>query len=139
MESNPYSFDKIKSSNAFLEAESKNCIIVLPERNQLFIDIDDEAGALTYTRNITKFQEHIAKIIVGSKFIKSKSGGEYNFHYTVNLDRNVARRERILFQLLLGSDRVRETLSYIRLINKDPNPTLFFEKKPDMLTAGENS
>lgn len=139
MANNPYSFDKIKSSNAFLEAESKNCTIVLPERNQLLIDIDDEAGELAYTRNITKFQEHIAKIGDKGRFAPSKSGELGHYHYTLNLERNVTPLKRILFQLMLGSDRTRETLSYIRLINEDPNPTLFFEKKPDMLTAGEKS
>jgi hypothetical protein len=135
--SNPdYDFQTIKSEKAFRDADAKGCIVVLPNPGELLIDIDSEEGANTYARNIGKFEDHIAQIIAGS-YMKSQSGGEWNYHYTIILNRDVTPLERILFQLMLGSDRTRETLSYIRLLNNDPNPTLFFEKKPKQLTAGE--
>jgi len=54
----------------------------------------------------------------------------------VTLERNVEPMERILIQAFLGSDLKREALSWVRIVNNDPNPTLFFEKKPLQL-AGE--
>lgn len=127
-----YDFETIKSSKAFLEADSKNCVVVLPAPNQLFIDIDDEAGARAYCRNIGKFEQHVAKVVEYT-FKPSKSGARWNFHYVLTLADEFKPLERILFQVLLGSDRTRETLSYIRYLNGDPHPTLFFEKK----NAGE--
>lgn len=132
-----YDFETIKSENAFRNADAKGCVVVLPNPGELLIDIDSEEGANTYVRNSGKFEDHVAQIIDG-KFVKSQSGGQWNYHYTIILNRDVTPLERILFQLMLGSDRTRETLSYIRLLNNDPHPTLFFEKKPKgLLGTGE--
>lgn len=59
----------------------------------------------------------------------SRSGAPGKRHITLALNRKLTSVERILFQALLGSDRKRELLSYIRVLNSDPEPTLFFERK----------
>lgn len=129
-----YDFNTIKSSLAFVEAESKNSIVVLPKENELFLDIDDLAGRNTFLRNKTKFSMHVATI---EDYTETTSRGG-NTHIVVKLGHNIDPQQRIIYQVLLGSDRIREMLSWIRLINEDPNPTLFFEtKNAGLLTEGQ--
>lgn len=60
----------------------------------------------------------------------SPSGKQDHSHVIVRLRREVTPMERILIQAFLGSDLKREALSWVRLVNDDPNPTIFYTKKP---------
>ena len=66
----------------------------------------------------------------------SKSGEPGKMHITlVFQDRTFTTLERIGLQAMLGSDRVRELLSYVQYLNGDAHPTLFLEKTaPKQLT-----
>jgi hypothetical protein len=134
-----YDFAKTRSSVAFAEAEGKNCNIVLPNRDQLQIDIDTQEGIHTYNQNYGRFVQCVTDISHVERHASRHASEEqpYKEHITLTLDRDVDPTERILFQLMLGSDPVRELLSYYRLLNGDANPTLFFEpKNAGLLTAG---
>jgi hypothetical protein len=139
----PYDFEDIKSANAYAEAEANGCIVKLPSDDELFIDIDDQASKNQFSMNIGKVEEQMGEIVINEA--PSPSGNPERQHITVKLSRKVEPMERILLQALLGSDLKREALSWIRLVNNDPNPTLFYEKKPlqieapkavDLLAAG---
>jgi hypothetical protein len=125
-----YDFDNIKSDRAFADAKILGYTVVLPEPNQLQIDIDNEQARTVYSKNIDRFQAHIASLAGQAQEAPSKSGkpGKSHITLTLNLDR-INPEDRILYQLMLGSDPVREFLSYIRWINGDSAPTLFYEKK----------
>lgn len=125
-----YDFDNIKSDRAFADAKILGYTVVLPEPNQLQIDIDNEQARTVYSKNIDRFQAHIADLQGEAQEAPSKSGkpGKSHITLTLNLDR-INPENRILYQLMLGSDPVREFLSYIRWINGDSAPTLFYEKK----------
>lgn len=130
--SSNYNFDTIKSDNAFAEALSKGCTVRVAERNELLIDIDDEDGWHWFAVNIGKVEEHIGCTWAE---IPSPSGDPKHKHIVVTLDREIDNYERIILQSVLGSDRQREALSWIRLINDDPNPTLFYQPEPKQLVA----
>ena len=126
-----YDFLTIKSSHAFKEAELQGNVVVLPEDNQLLIDIDSPEAEAVYNKNKPKFTLHIAEIIKEERKV-SRNG---NTHIYATLDQNIDADERILFQLFLGSDQTRELLSYVRVINGD-HPTLFIEKPTLLLGDG---
>lgn len=130
-----YDFHTIRSAKAFEEAKEEGNIVVLPETNQLLIDIDSPEAEAVYNKNKPKFDMHVAGIISEERR-PSRNG---NTHIYVTLDRDIDERERILYQLFLGSDQTRELLSYIRVINDDKNPTLFIEKKPVLLLGDARS
>lgn len=121
-----------RSDTAWKMAEAKGCIVVEPKANELFVDIDDAAGLDAYEKNIARIREAFAFSHLEKREVRraSPSGKPDRFHIVVTLTRDVEPLERILLQLLLGSDRVREALSWERVRRGDEKPTLFFEKAP---------
>lgn len=110
------------------QAKAAGCYVKHPKDNELFVDIDNESDLLTFEKNVKVLEQHI--VVKGWNATPSKSGLPKR-HIVVWLDRDVKDNvERILLQAVLGSDRLRELLSYVRIdqgINH--NPTVFFEKE----------
>ena len=123
----PYDFKDIASANAYVEAEVNGCTVRVPNANELFVDIDDEQSKTQFYMNIGKVKEHMG--VIDIQWIASRSGKPERNHIVVTLQRDVTAMERIAMQSFLGSDLKREALSWVRLVNNDPNPTLFYEKK----------
>lgn len=124
-----YDFASIQSSTAYDEARHDGCVVVLPEVNQLLIDIDSPDAEVIYNKNKPKFELHIAVILMEER----KTSRNGNTHIYVTLDRNIDASERVLFQSFLGSDQTRELLSFVRILNEDAHPTLFIEKPQQLL------
>lgn len=96
-----------------------------PEKNQLFIDIDTEAQYDTFLKMVqvlTNNNRGIVKIEVSP----SKSGLPKQ-HAVVTLDCGLTGLERVTLQACLGSDPVREYLSYVRILRGVETPTIFQE------------
>lgn len=134
-----YPFDSIKSDVAFAEALQSGKVVKLPAANELFIDVDGDppdGHPDWFAFNWSKIEEHIPG---GASFTQepSPSGEAGHYHIVVTLSRDVEPMERILLQAILGSDLQREALSWVRIVNGDPHPTLFFEKAPLALPAAE--
>jgi hypothetical protein len=128
-----YFLMSLHSDHAYAEAKKENNVVVLPEENQLLLDIDSPEAEAVYNKNKSRFITHIAVIINEER--KTSRGG--NTHIYVTLDRNIDKRERVLFQLFLGSDPTREMLSQVRIEHNDPHPTLFIEKPTLLLGDGQ--
>jgi hypothetical protein len=131
----PYDFNDIKSSIAFIEAEGLNCTVLVPKPNQLFIDCDDLEGNNWFNMNIGKVDEQVGPLEI--EWLPSPSGTLHHHHIVVTCSRDLTDIERIAMQAFLGSDRKREALSWVRLVNGDPQPTLFYQKKPELLEAAK--
>lgn len=129
-----YDFETIKSERAFDQARTLGQTVVLPKPNELQLDIDTVEAWGNYNRNFEKFDTHIIPIDE-VKVEPSRSGEEGKYHVTLTLAEDISAKNRILYQLLLGSDPVREMLSLIRYVNEDPHPTLFIEKAPLLLKS----
>lgn len=129
-----YDFETIASEWAFKQAKLQGLDIVLPNANELQIDIDNEDDHELFHRNLEKFELHVGYTTI-VRDEPSKSGDPEKRHITLRMEDDIDPKDRILYQLFLGSDRKRELLSYIRYINDDENPTLFYEKKPEALPA----
>jgi hypothetical protein len=127
-----YDFWTIQSSNAFKQAKEAGEYVVLPEDNQLLIDIDSPEAEAVYNKNKPKFEMHIAGIVTEER----KPSRNGNTHIYVTLDRTIDAERRVLYQALLGSDQTRELLSFVRILNEDAHPTLFIEKPLLLLGDG---
>lgn len=123
----PDYFKFIASTNAYEEAGKKGLTVVVPAPNQLFLDFDNAVDFGLYKQRLRIFEHNVCPV-EGTKETASRSRKPGHYHVVVTLARKVTPVERILFQALLGSDGKRELLSYVRVLNGDPVPTLFFEK-----------
>lgn len=123
----PYT-DAIRLEHAEQQAKDRGCEIVLPQANELFIDIDSWQDHQTFLEISRMLRDQGTSFLV-TREEPSKSGGD-RYHLVVELDRDVTPLERICLQAILGSDRKREALSWLRLQSgATEHPTLFFEPK----------
>lgn len=109
------------------DAERKGCEIVQPKPNELFLDLDSAADRAVFDKQLAILKRHYVVKWVNVR--PSKSGGERR-HAVVTLQNPVDEKTRIFLQALLGSDRTRELLGFIRLDRNLPAlPNIFFEPK----------
>lgn len=112
--------------------------VVLPEDDELFIDLDNEADRAVMNEGITildKLGIHlkITKETVspgGNRHVYIKASA-WPKSFGVNSEKVfLTPTDRVLLQACLGSDRKRELLSWLRIVLPDINrpPSLFFEK-----------
>ncbi len=106
-------------------ADAKGLVVVYPEPNELFIDIDSAEDFAVFAKNVLV----LGDLVVSHKSASSPSGKPGRLHVTVTLSRPVASSiERIALQAALGSDRLHETLSLRIALAGGEHPTVFFEK-----------
>lgn len=118
-------------AEAFEKARAAGLEVLVPKPNQLFIDIDDEASYQVLQAHADILDKYIG--VTKREATISKSGGVRR-HVTLTLSRDITATERVGLQAMLGSDRKRELLSFIRVLQGDEDPTVFFEK-PQQVTA----
>lgn len=126
----PGEYEVDTSEEAFSKAKARGLVALAPKPNELFVDIDDEQSMEAFALRRAIFDRHILPLPGLVEAVPSKSGRPGKFHITLQLERDITDLERVLFQLMLGSDPVRELLSYRRILNGDPHATLFFELPP---------
>ena len=108
-------------------AEKENLLVVLPQPNELQLDIDNAESGNVFKRHYQILDKYIG--IEKVEEHASRHGGDRK-HITVTLKRPVlSLLERIALQAMLGSDRKRELLSLIESELGDETPTLFLEEK----------
>lgn len=99
--------------------------ILVPEPNQLFIDIDTKEQLKQYLSEIERFRDEYTVKEIKQTPSRRKADG---FHITVTLDREITNIERIVLQAILGSDPRRELLGLFRIWNEEELVTIFCEK-----------
>lgn len=128
--SDPADYDEWEADDAkrVRECQDRGLVIVRPAPDELFVDIDSDAQYGTFDRARRRIG---SDLIAGFTEAPSPSGRVGRKHITVKLTRPVKdAEERVLLQALLGSDLMRELLSYLRLEADMPDATIFFEKAP---------
>ena len=125
------------SQRAINQAQIEGLEAIYPQHNELQIDIDNEHSYM-----LLKNQLHIVNKFIGFynyKETPSKSGKPWKKHITLTFGYGVTftNLERVGLQAMLGSDRVRELLSYVQAQSGDPHPTLFLEKTASKLLTEE--
>lgn len=103
---------------------------IYPEKNQLFIDIDNEHSYNTFLINFPYVKQiPDLKSVYIKWMVKSKSEKPFHFHIIIDTGKNFEENKeglllRRLYQLMLGSDPVRESLNIIQ-----GNAPFFFRKE----------
>jgi hypothetical protein len=100
-------------------------VIMVPENDELMLDIDAEEDFVFFGRAILRLIEEFPSVSFRVNFSKS---GKPHRHVVVKMPFPLDAVQRIAFQAVLGSDRVREMLSLLRYHNGDPCPTLLAER-----------
>lgn len=95
-----------------------------PAPNEVLLDWDDpENDEHAYDKNLALLNEAMPNVdgafLVETKRTTSKSGGT---HVYLRCERDLSDLERTLLQAILGSDRTRETLGFIRIILGSTRP-----------------
>jgi hypothetical protein len=98
--------------------------VVLPAPNEMLIDIDSDEQFAVFEKQYKRFCE----VHKCTAVITESKGGYPGRHIVVTLPFEVDAFTRITLQGILGSDPMRELLSYFRACKGDPYPTLFIEK-----------
>lgn len=120
-----------RSTTAYDEAAGADLFVVLPEANQLQIDIDNDWQYAIFEKNIKSVEHFYGKF--HKEETPSKSGLPRKKHITLTARRSGVTfepKERLILQAFLGSDPTREFLGLQRIKVNDPVPTLFLERKP---------
>lgn len=117
--------------NPDLFAALHGLIIVEPEPRQLQLDIDVKLSDSYY--HVLHVIGELNPILSGYR-TTSKSG---NTHEYITLSRDITPIERLLMQACLGSDPMREILTYKNILDGNPRPQFLFERKPLQLGEGK--
>jgi hypothetical protein len=129
MEDEMAEYTSLHSSEAIKEAEENGGEVIFPSSTELYLDLDSEESVNLFLENLNMLDRHISISKYG--YQESRTPGKY--HGIVELSQPLmSDMERILLQTILGSDPKREFLSYMRILKRDPHPTLFIEggRKP---------
>jgi hypothetical protein len=120
-------YEELESDKYIEKMKREGFDVVLPNSNELFIDID----SFEQYKEFDSMLDVLDKNKVQFKVLKDEysRSGLPRRHIVIKLERDLSPVERIAFQAALGSDRTRELLSLLRYFMKDKNPTLFVEKK----------
>jgi hypothetical protein len=124
------------SKTAYKRAERDNLVVAVPTPRQLFVDIDNE---IDYGIFQARYERLIHFYSVEELIELPSKSGLPNRHITVTLREPVDNKERLILQLFLGSDPIREFLGLQRIKVDDPVPTLFLERKPEQMSVEGDS
>jgi hypothetical protein len=119
--------------SAHEKARTLGRVVVYPKPNELFVDIDCEAAMRRFVRVVA----YMSGVTYAVR--PSPSGRPGRYHVTVTMTGNVSPLERIALQAMLGSDPVREVLSWRRLQNGIETPTIFFEQTAASVVTSINA
>lgn len=101
--------------------------IYYPEYNEITLDIDSEEDYQYFLSMYNRLKADKLPLFHDSTFIEQPSkSGLPNRHIIIRLNRSYILDdiERVAWQAVLGSDRVREMLSLFRIMGGDARPTL---------------
>lgn len=107
------------------QAEEKDCTVEYSHGKLLQLDIDSDED-FAFFQEQWKRLFHFAKHLLEDTYsVRASSSG--NRHVLIRLRKPLGVSERIMLQACLGSDRVREVLSYARFLCGEDNAILLFK------------
>jgi hypothetical protein len=108
----------------YLVAATLGLRVVVPGPRELFLDIDSPEDLAFYREQLSRLNSRI-HMLTETRITRSSGG---NYHVYLESVYALTPVGRIMLQAILGSDRVRELLSYLRIeLKLNREPTLFFE------------
>jgi hypothetical protein len=118
------------NDDPYLIAEQLGKVVVLPDPDELFIDIDSQEGLDTMFAMMSVAADAGIRINE-KKRLPSKTPGHWHVYLTIQVGAKsftVTKLLRVALQACLGSDRKRELLSLAKIMHHiERPPTVFFE------------
>lgn len=114
------------TQDVIARAKARGCDVLIPEDNELFIDIDTDKQYLEFLSRLAKFPNMMfmqARI----KSNKPSASGLPHRHIIVEISENLPPEIRATMQMFLCSDPVREILAVRRVLQGVENPIIFIE------------
>lgn len=104
---------KLGQDRAYLDKKAKQegLIVFLPEADEVFLDLDHPVMEMNLKVR-TYLEVSMGIHVVTTLGTVSKS---HNTHVYMRMDRNLGELERVILQVCLGSDPVKELFSFIQL------------------------
>jgi hypothetical protein len=124
--------ESIDSRHAFTKADNEDCEVLVATDRTLQLDLDSDSAYELFQSQLSRLNH-----VIDYGEIEELSSKNGNRHVIIHLNKKLAVRDRILLQACLGSDPVREILSYRRVLQGDDNPVLLLRPKPKKLSAGK--
>jgi acyl carrier protein len=104
-------------------------VVVVADANTLQIDLDEPENVAFFNERYAWMQKEIPELdLTDIYYTRSKS---MRWHVTITLKTCLTTPERILLQALLGSDSMRETMSYLNFKRGHVNSILLLERKEE--------
>ncbi len=126
--------ESLTLERAEAKAAERGQVVVFPDFNELFLDIDSKEAYETYQNNLSIVKQFLT--VMGVRETPSRNGGDRK-HIVVTLKEAITDVERLVLQAGLGSDTKRELLSLYRQRLGMKTPTMFFETPFNPVVASE--
>jgi hypothetical protein len=120
-------YSLVSDDQVDIAAEKKGLCVKLPNERQLFVDIDSEHSKEVFDKNLTTLSGFFR--VMNINITPSASAKPWHYHAVVELEQEITPLERVALQAVLGSDTVRELLSFVSIMKGYKKPTVFFERK----------
>lgn len=118
-------YGNVSSQNLIDAAQGLECEIFYPSDAQLTLDLDNEKDFQYFMKQYSRWKYYFG--FASYEILKSRHG---NKHVIIALKNPITDiKERLLLQALLGSDRIREALSFLRIKRNDPHPSILLRPK----------
>lgn len=106
------------------QARAAGLDVIEPGPDEIFVDLDSQQDQYVMEALLPLFSQNGLAIEV-VKVSRSRNG---NKHAYLKAGRSLTDLERVALQAILGSDRKREAMGFLRILNGIAPVTLFFEK-----------
>ena len=103
--------------------------VIFSDKYTLLIDIDDDEHLAMFNARIDRIKQEITDI--ESIEYYTSTSGEPHKHIIIKMKDECDVLRRLFLQIFLGSDPVREYLSYLRHERGDKFPSLLLRKKKE--------
>lgn len=103
---------KLGQDKAYLQNKAKrdNLVVFLPEAGELFLDLDNGAKI---NERVLEYISDTLQIPLLDRLHTTSRGG--NVHIYLRYERTLTDLERVIFQVCLGSDQIKELFSFMQL------------------------
>ena len=116
------------TDNTVERAANLCCVLVAPQPHQLQIDIDSNDAFTVYRTRLKMLRENFPYLNFTEEIHPSRSGLSGKYHATLTFSNKIFDpTERCAWQMMLGSDPVREALSMFGVIAGHTTPSCLFE------------
>jgi hypothetical protein len=117
-------YGDIGSDIVISAAEAMDCEVFYPDEVTLTLDIDTDKDFRFFIDQFFRLRAVFG--LIEYQVLKSRHG---NRHVLVTMKEPRSMSDRLLLQAVLGSDRIREALSLLRLQREDPHSSILLRPR----------